>query len=43
MTAEEYLNHPIEVANTTASGVQAGHLVLLRKLITEGKTGVYVP
>lgn len=44
MTAEEYLDYLIMVAKSDSEiGVQAGELELLKKLITEGKTGVYVP
>ena len=44
MTAEEYLTYLIAVAKSDSSiGVQATELEFLQKLITEGKTGVYVP
>jgi hypothetical protein len=42
LTAEEYLNHLISVSHLPGA-VQTHHLVLLRKLIAEGNTGVYVP
>lgn len=44
LTAEEYLEYLISIALPTGPGpVRQSHLVMLRKLIVEGKTGVYVP
>jgi hypothetical protein len=44
MTAEEYLDYLISVARGGSEiGVQAAELELLKKLIKEGKTGVFVP